>query len=114
MKGLTVSKKYEDFRIQIYQKNNDEYFQMMRLKLLIDAQIFLAYLYRKNKKNKKKKVKVMTKAADQKPAGVGSKVNKFIGKTFASTYRGKQNGKSNYSFGNASSHLNNAPPPANK
>ena len=110
MKGLTVSKKYEDFRIQIYQKNNDEYFQMMRLKLLTDAQIFLAYLYRKNRKNKNKKVKVTTKAADQKPGGVGSKVNKFIGKNFASTYRGKQNGKSNYSFRAAS----NAPAPAIK
>ena len=83
MKGLTVSKKYEDLRIQMYRRNDAEYFRIMRLRLLTDAQIFLAYLYRKNKKNKNKKKSPKVKKTAEQPGSTG-KVSKFIGKNFQS------------------------------
>lgn len=55
LRGYKVAKQYEEFYVKLRLGNNFDYFDIMKSKIHLDAQIKIAYYWRKHKKNKKKK-----------------------------------------------------------
>lgn len=75
MKGKKVSNVYEEFRIEMKQRHFNEFFEGQKKKQQTDAQIQIAYVFRKMKKTKEDKCKPTPKP---KKKIVRSKVRQVI------------------------------------
>ena len=73
MKGKKVANVYEDVRIEIKQRRFNEFFENQKKKLQTDAQIKIAYFFRKLRKGKK--IKKVKKPKPLKKKEIVSKVN---------------------------------------
>ena len=83
MKGKKVANVYEEFRIEMKQRQFNEFFENQKKKQQTDAQIQIAYVFRKMQKSKEERQKPTPKP---KKKTIKSKVRQEIVKNFKSEY----------------------------